>query len=264
MDIPTFESTELLHDWMIENKSALIATKKMQTKAADAVFYTIESDTTDITNKSEGESEDPNMIRVKAVINTTNILDSHGDVHLDGIWNKSVKEQKNLYLLEEHKMSFRTIISDEVKASVEEIEWKKLGVKAPGTTQALVFDATIKRDRNEYMFEQYSKGFVKNHSVGMRYTKIELAINNKDYKEEFRVWEKNIDKVINRKDAEAQGYFWAVSEAKIVEGSAVPLGSNTATPTLSVEQKNEPSNDTHITDSAVTSQNKSISIYSFN
>ena len=53
-------------------------------------------------------------------------------------------------------------------------------------------------------------------------------------KEEKANWDKYIDQVVNRKDAEAQGYFWAVTEAKVIEGSAVPLGSNYATPVISI------------------------------
>ncbi|HPZ10702.1 MAG TPA: hypothetical protein PL110_21610, partial [Candidatus Eremiobacteraeota bacterium] len=32
--------------------------------------------------------------------------------------------------------------------------------------------------------------------------------------------------------ADERGYFWVVKEAKIIEGSAVVMGSNSATPTL--------------------------------
>lgn len=46
---------------------------------------------------------------------------------------------------------------------------------------------------------------------------------------------------VNPEVAEEKGYFWAVTEAKVIEGSAVPIGSNWITPTLSVENKdNEP------------------------
>lgn len=77
----------------------------------------------------------------------------------------------------------------------------------------------------------------------MRYVKVELAVNDERYPEEFKVWNKYIDQVVNRKDAEAVGYFYPVLEAKLIEGSAVPMGSNYATPVLSMEEKNiEPSN----------------------
>ena len=85
------------------------------------------------------------------------------------------------------------------------------------------------------MFQQYSEGFVNNHSVGMQYVKIALAINDEDYPEEKETWNKYINKVANQETAIEKGYFWAVTEAKLIEGSAVVLGSNPITPTLNIE-----------------------------
>jgi hypothetical protein len=85
----------------------------------------------------------------------------------------------------------------------------------------------------------------------MRYVKIDLAINSEEkyYADEKKVWDKYIDEVANRDEAEKQGYFWAVTEAKAIEGSAVVIGSNQITPTLEVEEKNiEPSKDTQKTE----------------
>lgn len=249
MSLPKFKTRKELYDFLVQNKSALIAEKKYQVKHGDVIVDLperfIDSGKDDgavkaIENPAEFKGD---KIKVSSVINTTNILDSHGDVHLNGIWTKSAKEQKNLYLLEEHKMSFRSIISDEVKAEVKIKGWRDLGYEADGNTQALVFNSTISKDRNEYMFEQYLKGRVKNHSVGMQYVTLSLAINDKAYKEEFENWNKHIDKIVNRDAAEEKGFFWAVHEAKIIEGSAVPLGSNRVTPTLAVEEKHEQSSE---------------------
>lgn len=234
-----FETKEELFKALKENKAELIATKKMQTKEADAFFNVVSNDVIlDSANKSEvNKEENVNQIKVEMVINTTNLMDSHSDVHLKGIWNKSAKEQKNVYLLQEHKMTFDHIISDNVDVSVKEYKWNELGYNFKGTTEALTFNATIDKNRNPFMFEQYSKGYVKEHSVGMRYVKLELALNSDEKYdiEEKEVWDKYIDQVANKEQAEEQGYFWAVSEAKIVEGSAVVKGSNFATPTISVE-----------------------------
>ena len=46
-----------------------------------------------------------------------------------------------------------------------------------------------------------------------------------------------------KEQAEEQGYFWAVTQAKLIEGSAVVLGSNPITPTLS-NKNDEPLKDT--------------------
>jgi hypothetical protein len=239
-----------------ENKSTLIAQKKMITKECDSISMpTVVENTKGEVIKAGSESlDDISTLKMDLIINTTKLMDSHSDVHLDGIWNKSVKEQKNLYLLQEHKMTFANIITDNVKASVKSLNWSELGADFEGKTQALVFTSEVNKDRNEFMFDQYAKGFVKNHSVGMRYVKLELALNSESKydQEEKEVWDKYISEIANKQDAENQGYFWAVSEAKIIEGSAVPIGSNKITPVLSIEEKaannstlnTEPSNDT--------------------
>ena len=118
------------------------------------------------------------------------------------------------------------------------MNWKDLGYNADGTTEALIFDSTVKASRNAYMFDQYKNGYVDNHSVGMQYVKLELAVNDEDYEKEKNFFDKYIDEVTNKEDAINQGYFWVVTEAKVIEGSAVPMGSNPITPTL--ENKNEP------------------------
>ena len=75
----------------------------------------------------------------------------------------------------------------------------------------------------------------------MRYVKYDLAMNsdNPADKEEKKTWDKYINSVANKETAFEQGYFWAVTEAKVIEGSAVPMGSNFATPTISVGKEPE-------------------------
>ena len=87
------------------------------------------------------------------------------------------------------------------------------------------------------MFKQYADVNVTNQSVGMRYVKLLLAVNNEEYKTEKEIWDKYYPVIANKSAADEQGYFWAVTEAKVVEGSAVPIGSNQVTPTISVNTK---------------------------
>lgn len=239
---------ELFRD-LILNEKTLIAQKKGINKQADSVSYFVEVENDKgeaVKATSVNLSGDVNKIKAKLVINTTGIYDSHGDVHIKGIWNKSAKEQKNLLLLQEHKMAFDHVISDNVTASVKTINWKSLGFDYEGSTQALVFDAEIDAERNEYMFKQYAKGYVKEHSVGMRYVKIDMAINsNESWASQYKeTWDKYYDEIVNKSEVDAMGYFWAVTEAKIVEGSAVVKGSNFATPTISVEAVKNTSTET--------------------
>jgi len=229
-----FKTKKELFAWMVENKQTLIAQKKAEMKRADGVLFALPGFQYEAT-KADGEG---NELTIKAVINTTNLMDSHQDVHLPGIWNKSIKENKMIMHLQEHKMEFNKIIADgkDLKATVKTYTWKELGYNFEGKTEALIFDSTIKKERNPYMLNQYKQGNVKNHSVGMQYVKLIMAINDENYGAEFEAWEKYYPEIANKSEADTHGYFWAVKEAKVIEGSAVPLGSNRATPTLDIKE----------------------------
>lgn len=254
--VPIFETKEERIDWMISNKSALIAQKKSTIKHADAISYMVPliSEKGDSIIKSELIPDTATRIKVRAIINTTKLFDSHGDVHIDQLWNKSLKENKDNYLVNQHNFSFEGIISDQVKAFVKQMTWKELGFGGyEGTTQALVYDTVIDKADSPDMFERYRKGKVKNHSVGMRYVKVEMAVDDDRYEKEKAVWDKYYPIIANKADVDEAGVFWAVTEAKNIEGSAVVKGSNFVTPTVSVQETktqpfkdtaNEPSEDT--------------------
>ncbi len=244
-NIPAFKSKEDKFDWLAENCEELICEAKTQIKYADA-FGGVEvvsdqfgSAEKQLQNKESVASiEDASSIKVSAVINTTNLFDSHKDVHIPGLWNKSLKTYTRVKHLQEHSMRFKDVIADkdDLQVSTKEFTWEELGFDYHGKTQALVFDSNVRKDRNPYMFEQYAKGHVDNHSVGMQYVKVLFAMNSeKDEHAQYKInWDKYIDQVANKADAEKSGYMWIVLEAKAIEGSAVVNGSNFATPTQSV------------------------------
>lgn len=251
IDFPNkeFATKEDLFKALVENKKELISIKKSATKNADAVSYgyldtSIKIDATK--EDMQGQLQDPEQLMVKVVINTTNFLDSHGDVHVKGIWNKSIKDNVSFLHLQEHEREFDKVITDSAKGYVQTISWKKLGLPYDGNTEALIFESTIDKKRNEFMLNQYANGWVKNHSVGMRYVQMELAINTEaEYDKEYKaLWDEYYPSIANKEVADERGYFWVVSEAKIVEGSAVVMGSNSATPTLETKEELEPSKDT--------------------
>jgi hypothetical protein len=243
--VPQGLSKKEILKFLVENKALLMAEKKAAIKEADAIMvgadiskqYFVDKDgklnkATATTSKEPAAGE-----TAMVVINTTNWFDSHKDVHIPGIWNKSLSDNATMLHLEQHMMSFQKVISDESKGYVQKLTWKELGYDYPGVTEALIFETPFK-GRNPYMEEQYRKGFVKNHSVGMRYVSIKLCVNEQEdeyYKEEYANWVQYAPQVVNLADAEADGFFWAVTEAKIIEGSAVVKGSNIITPTIGMK-----------------------------
>lgn len=262
--VPADLKGDALLKWMKDNLNTLIAEKKSAIKHSDAIMVTADINSRlvvgkDGTLQKAAADYQPDMSTaqtVLVVINTTNWFDSHSDVHIPGIWKKSIKETKFFSHLQEHQQMFTHIISDQSKGYTEKMAWKELGYDAIGSTEALIFQTPF-TGRNAYMEDQYRKGYVKNHSVGMRYVTLKFCVNRPDdeyYKEEYANWVQYIEQVINSDAAEEQGYFWAVLEAKIVEGSAVPVGSNIITPTLGFKsaqpapttEKIQPSSDTEV------------------
>lgn len=243
--VPANLSQKDLLKFLVENKSLLIAEKKSAIKQADAIsvncdlsskFFVDKDGKLNKTTKDQLPMTGSGQT-VLCVINTTNWLDSHGDVHIPGIWNKSLKDNPYQLHLQEHDMSFASVISDESKGYTEKLTWKELGLDAPGITEALIFSTPLK-GRNPYMEDQYRKGFVKNHSVGMRYVTLKLCVNEPEdeyFKEEYANWVQYSPMVVNLNDAESQGFFWAILEAKVIEGSAVVKGSNIITPTIGLK-----------------------------
>src|SRR6056297_2018047 len=146
MDIPNFETKKERIDFIVANKSKLIASKKAQIKKADAVSFLVPAEKN--TTAKALQVED-GIIKIRAIINTTNWIDSHEDLHVPGLWKKSLQENKNIMHLQEHKMQFDKIIADgeELEAFTKNYTFKQLGIDIDGTTQALVFDSIVKQER---------------------------------------------------------------------------------------------------------------------
>lgn len=186
----------------------------------------------------KSELTDTGKLKLHLVINASNILDSHRDLHLPGIWKKNLSERKGiLYLCQEHSLTFKGIITDKVKPYTKLVTFKELGYDYEGKTEILVFEVEIEKERNEFMYDQYLKGYVHNHSIRMQYVKDVFCLNSKE--EDDKIFKENWDKyyplIANQEDANVN-WFYAVLEAKIIdEGSAVPKGSCFTTPVLSME-----------------------------
>lgn len=237
-----------------ENRDKIIGLKKAAIKNSDPVSFVVKNKESAIKEADQTVSEVKIGDRVYPVINCTNWLDSHGDVHLDGIWDQSVKDNKGkLYYIINHELELGKVISypDEVEASVQNLTWADLGKDYAGNTQALIFGILLTEASNKDAANAIIAKKAIQNSVRMQYIDITLCIDDSsdDYRQEYANFYKHLAVIANKQDAMDAGYFWAVSQAKIVkEGSAVLFGSNEATPILYTdpagagqeEQKAEP------------------------
>lgn len=242
----SFDDQEQMFKSLIDNKGHLMVLKKSALKFTDGFDCLFIDDVTDkgvVTKGNDAVMGDPTELKVRIAGNTTRLLDSHGDVHIDGLWRRTLKASSKKIHLQEHKREFDKVISNDAKAYTKIMSWKDLGADFDGDTEALLGDSIVKAVRNPLMFEQYKNGWVNNHSVGMQYVDFVICINSEEKwaKEEKANWDKYYPMVANKEAADQSGYFWAILEAKLLEISAVLFGSNFVTPTLENNLKIEQS-----------------------
>lgn len=235
-----------LFKFLAENKNALIAQKKSMLKQSDAISF----NATPIKTQSEKalSQDNPDVCSVKVVANTAWYCDSQMDVLLPDNAKKSISERKGMIPhLHDHRHEISAQVGDVKNIYYQDMSLSELGIPAIGSTQVLIFETDIKKSYNEQVFNLYKSGKINQHSIGLQYVKIGLAMNDEESIAEYELWQKYASKVINQSIIQEKGFFWVVPEIKLLENSAVLFGSNPITPTLSAKQddtEHEPSDDT--------------------
>lgn len=230
-----FANDKELFKALRENKNEIVSAKKSQIYKSFEKGSSVKTNKLDV-SKLEGSAKDvfkdDNYHYI--AVNTTGVLDSHSDLHIKGIWNKTAKEQnrKNA-LVDTHEMSLKNTIArrQDVEMFVADIPFSMIGKAYEGETQALIYKIAKDKIREEYKeFLQDSTDI--EASVRMQYVNIKLALNSDDDddKEEKKTFDSSINQIANKADFDNLKYFWVVSEAKnIGESSLVLQGSNHAT-----------------------------------
>lgn len=184
------------------------------------------------------------IIEVKAVINTTNVIDSHMDLHLIDIWNKTVKDNPYSHHLKQHERVFESVLSSKARSYNERMNFKDIGVNADMEMIANINHFVLSKSEHPFMFNKYINGEVTQHSIGMMYVDYDIAWYDEDSKKEMDFFNEMKALAINPEVADEAGYLWVHREAKKREGSAVVFGSNPITPTLYVKNY-EPQSSTY-------------------
>lgn len=220
------------------NKTAILDMKKSVHKTADVITLmpgvpALPSHLMRHKSYLYSNNEEKGVLERTIVMNTYNWLDSHDDVHQNNLFAKSLNDRgERIPHLHDHIFELAARVGEPIKWSEQEISWRELGVQKDGNTMALILESKILKSLNKNVYRDYLNNKVDQHSVKMSYIKMALAINDSDYKEEYKEWQDTIDTVGNKKEAEDQGYYFPIYEGRLYEGSAVLLGSNELTPTL--------------------------------
>lgn len=262
-----FKTQKELFRYLVEEKELILSQKKSIIKRAEGTLSMMidTPETVELTaNKAikplYENNKEAGLLKRTLVANTYWWMDSHSDVHIGrgdegdkAIFTESIKNRvSKVFPIDQHNWSLDGRMGKTINLYEAPISWRALGVGKTGMTEALFAEAEISKEKNERRYKDYLNNEIDQHSVGMRYIDIQLAVNDEEnYPKEYALFQKYIHKIGNRQVAERKGYFFPVAEAMLMEYSAVIAGSNELTPTMGVSQssgdtgKNEPSGDTH-------------------
>lgn len=168
---------------LVANKAEQIALKKAETKYCKGGLTNVL--TTKTALKGLYSNAEDKLERT-IIGNTYLWMDSHDDVHAKNCFSKSIKERQNkIFHLHDHEFKRTAKVGNPIKIYEKELAWKELGYNADGSTQALHMDTEIMKSYNAQIFDEYKSDLVDQHSVGMQYIKIDLAVNDEEF--EFSV-----------------------------------------------------------------------------
>lgn len=244
-----FTSKELMISYVKENLDQIIDFKKsVEQKSVDKGVAisckSLNSIRMEVADKAIKTEKDYYYIAV----NTTGILDSHDDLHVSGIWNKTLIDQQGKnYLVDTHELTIGTTIvrKEDIEMFVAKVTFSSLGMSFPGSTQVLVYKFRKDKVINQTAKEWLESGASIQASVRMRYVGIKFALdsNHPEDAASKKNYDDYIEQIANKSDFEYIPYFFIITEAKNEkESSLVPFGSNAITG--NIIKNIEPSADT--------------------
>lgn len=166
------------------------------------------------------------------VISSSNIIDTHNDVHVKGLFDDDLALSNVRLLCKSHDTNSFNSVIDYSLAYTEDMTFKELGYDIDGDTEVLIFDSVIDKERNGEMHNQYRNGWVYNHSVGMYITE-EILCEKGTFE-----WDKYYPMIANKEDV-VDEWFYAITKAIVDHGSPVVRASNPYTPVIEGVKKTD-------------------------
>lgn len=230
-----------LYKYLVENKAMLIDKKKSLPIKSDNLAAGVQILTTMKAgeSKAEGKADAPDTgtLRVDVVANAAWWCDSYMDVPTDTCYDESIQARGiKLPHIKDHIYSSTSHVGDVVAVYKKMVKLKELGLTKKGDTSCVCWTTDIQKEYDELVYKFYRNGKIDQHSIGLQYLGLELAVNDPEYEKEVDFWNKYVDRVINKDVVMESGFFWLITKARLIENSCVLFGACELTPTLETEQ----------------------------
>ena len=187
----------------------------------------------EVARRAENILKDDGTMTVEGVAITANVIDSHGSIFTRECLEDALKG--TTFHNANHIRDFVNPISNEVEKELRTFKWSELGGDDDTDVTALVFRSKFTEEDNPMMYRQYKLGKVHYHSIEFDWQNRskEIFCIREGNDEEREAWKRYYPQVVNKEIADKRGWFYVYEKAPILGVSAVVLGSNKYTPTLS-------------------------------
>lgn len=182
------------------------------------------------------------IIKRGIIGNTYYWYDSHQDVHVGNTFKKSLSDKNGdfskTWFVADHDKTFSSIVGYFENIKEKDVYWRDLGVNKEGKTRVLWANGVYRQKDHAKLYDMVLENKVDQYSVGMIYQKYQIAMksDSPDFADYNATWDKYITKLGNQDEAEEDGLFFAISEAKLDHLSPVLNASNIITMTVPNEK----------------------------
>ena len=257
VELPNFSTKAEAHSYLRDNVDKLIKQKKSLPVKSDIYNWGCLPVNKDLKVKNDGSMMPEGEIEVNTVANLSGWCDSYFDVTIQDCWKKGITEKSLVYHLKNHDYSTDDIVGKDAELYTKQFDLAYFGINSDvKKAQALMMRSLVTKEYDKKTYLLYRDNQIKQHSIGYYIIQMKLCLDSE--LEEDEQYKKNWDKyypiVINKDLVDKYGFFWALTEIKILENSCVLFGANSHTPTYSTTEKaadeapetKEPSNDTQL------------------
>jgi hypothetical protein len=194
------------------------------------------------TIKDDGAEMEMDEIEVNNIANLSGWADSYMDVCIKDCWNKTIKDKSIVYHLKNHDYSTDDIVGKDAELYTKMFALSYFGIQSDiEKAQALMMRSIVPKEYDKKTYYLYRDNQIKQHSIGYWIYQMKLCIDSEleedaQYKQN---WDKYYPTVINKDKVDKYGYFWALTEIRILENSCVLFGANEHTGNYSTSENNK-------------------------
>jgi hypothetical protein len=242
VDIPEFKTKSELHAYLRSNVDKLIKQKKSLPIKSDIFEWGCLPVDFKKTIKDDGIEMGMDEIEVNNIANLSGWCDSYMDVCVKDCWNKTIKDKSIVYHLKNHDYSTDDIVGKDAELYTKMFALSYFGIESEiEKAQALMMRSIVPKEYDKKTYYLYRDNQIKQHSIGYWIYQMKLCIDSGlDEDAQYKAnWDKYYPMVINKDKVDNYGYFWALTEIRILENSCVLFGANEHTGNYSTSENNK-------------------------